>query len=167
LHGVVSGDLETVTYTDYGSTTKVIESAAVELVYTPAIGFVGHEVLTMRVSDPFWGSSTVHVDIVVTECSGQPGEMVPILVEPGEVLPLIVPLTFASVYETAWETVTLIAESDGVSYQAALSAAWNESIGRHIVSLDTVTLLAGRYRLKLPLGNGEIVELMIEVSEAT
>jgi len=77
-----------------------------------------------------------------------------------------VPLTFAVVYETAWDTVTLIAETDGTAYQGALSATWEESIGRYVLRLDTASLPPGLYQMTIPLGNGETVMLMIEVGEA-
>lgn len=166
MHGVISGDLGDMTYTVHGGTTEEIESAAITLLYTPAAGFTGRDALTLRFSDPFGGSSTAMVDIAVIECAGQPGAPPPFALRQGEIFPLIVPLTFASVYEKEWNTVTLIAETDGTVYQGALSATWEESIGRYVLGLDTASLPPGLYRMTIPLGNGETVTLMIEVSEA-
>ena len=162
IHGVISGDLGDVSYAAHGA----IGSATITLVYTPAAGFTGRDALTLRFSDPFGGSSTAMVDIAVIECAGQPGAPPPFALRQGEIFPLIVPLTFASVYEKEWNTVTLIAETDGTVYQGALSATWEESIGRYVLGLDTASLPPGLYRMTIPLGNGETVTLMIEVSEA-
>jgi hypothetical protein len=166
MHGVISGDLGDVTYEVHGATTKEIESAMITLVYTPATGFTGRDVLTLRFADPFGGFSTAVVDIAVIECAGQPGAPPLFIVQQGEIFPMIVPLTFASVYETAWNTVTLIAETDGTTYQGALSATWEESINRYVLRLDTALLPPGLYQMTIPLGNGETVTLMIKVGEA-
>jgi hypothetical protein len=165
MHGVVSGDLGDVTYEVHGATTKEIESATITLIYTPATGFTGRDALTLRFADPFGGSSTAVVDIAVIKCAGQPGAPPLFVVQQGEIFPMIVPLTFASVYETAWDTVTLIAETDRTTYQGALSATWEESIGRYVLRLDTALLPPGLYQITIPLGNGETVTLMIEVGE--
>jgi hypothetical protein len=115
VHGVVSGDLGDVTYSAHGATTGEIELATITLTYTPAVGFSGRDVLTLRFADPFGGSSTAVVDIAVIECAGQPGMPLLFVLEQGEIFPMIVPLTFAVVYETAWDTVTLIAVVGGTS----------------------------------------------------
>jgi len=163
LHGVISGDLGDVTYAAHGG----IESATITLVYTPAVGFVGRDVLTLRFADPFGGSSTAVVDIAVIECEGQPGGPPLFIVQQGEIFPLIVPLTFAVVYEKEWHTVTVQAiDATGTLYNEALSATWEESIGRYVLRLDTATLPPGLYRMTIPLGNGETVMLLIEVGEA-
>ncbi len=162
MHGVISGDLGAVTYATHGG----IESATITLIYTPAAGFVGRDVLTLRFADPFGGSSTAMVDIAVIECAEQPGAPPLFILQQGEIFPLIVPLTFAVVYEAAWETVTLIAETDGAVYQGTLSATWEESIGRYVLKLDTAALPPGLYQMTIPLGNGETVTLMIQVGEA-
>jgi hypothetical protein len=167
MHGVVSGDLGAVTYTAHGATTEEIESATITLVYTPATGFVGRDALTLRFADPFGGSSTAVVDIAVIECAGQPGEMAPFVVPQGEIFPMIVPLTFVVVYEKEWHTVTVQAiDATGTLYNEALSATWEESIGRYVLRLDTASLPLGLYQMTIPLGNGETVTLMIEVGEA-
>jgi len=166
MHGVISGDLGDVAYVAPGATTKEIESAAIMLIYTPAAGFVGRDEMVLRVADPFGGSSTALVDIEVITCAEQPGTQPPIVLQPGDSLPLIVPLTFASLYETAWGSVTLIAETDGAAYQSALFATREKSNNRYVLGLDTAALPPGLYRMTIPLGNGETVTLMIEVSEA-
>ena len=163
IHGVVGGDLGDVAYAAPGRTTEEIESATITLVYTPAAGFVGRDALTVRFADPFGGSATAMVDIGVIECAGQPGAPPLFVLEQGEIFPLIVPLTFAVVYETAWKTVTLIAEADGTSLQGTLSSTWEESISRYVLRLDTASLPLGLYQMTIPLGNGETVTLMIEV----
>jgi len=166
MHGVISGDLSDVTYAAAHGTTEEIESAAITIIYTPAAGFVGRDAMILRVADPFAGSSTAVVDIAVIECMGQPRTPPPFVLQQGDTVPLIVPLTFASIYETAWDMVTLIAETDGTAYQGTLSATWEKSINRYVLGLDTASLPPGLYRMTIPLGNGETVTLMIEVSEA-
>jgi len=141
-----------------------VNSATITLIYTPATGFSGRDAITLQFSDPFGGSSKAVVDITVNECAGQPGSP-PLIVQQEEILPLIVPLTFSSVYETAWETVTLVAVADGTAYQSALSATWKESIGKYVLRLDTASLPFGLYQMTIPLGNGETVTLMIEVGK--
>ena len=163
MHGVVSGDLGAVTYATHGG----IESATITLVYTPAAGFAGRDALTLRFADPFGGSSTAVVDIAVIECAGQPGAPPLFVLQQGEIFPLIVPLTFSSVYEKEWNTVTVQAiDATGTLYNEALSAEWEESIGRYVLRLDTASLPPGLYQMTIPLGNGETVMLLIEVSEA-
>jgi len=160
IHGVISGDVGDVTYAVQGG----VNSATITLIYTPATGFSGRDAITLQFSDPFGGSSKAVVDITVNECAGQPGSP-PLIVQQEEILPLIVPLTFSSVYETAWETVTLVAVADGTAYQSALSATWKESIGKYVLRLDTASLPFGLYQMTIPLGNGETVTLMIEVGK--
>ncbi|MCK4356313.1 hypothetical protein KAW44_04450, partial [Candidatus Bipolaricaulota bacterium] len=167
MHGVIGGDLGDVTYAAHGATTEEIESATITLIYTPAAGFVGRDALTLRFSNPFGGSSTAVVDIAVIECAEQqPGAPPPFALQQGDSFSLIVPLTFSSVYEKEWNTVTLIAETDGTAYQGTLSAEWEESINKYVLRLDTASLPPGLYRMTIPLGNGETVTLMIEVGEA-
>jgi len=166
VHGVLSGDLTDITYTLPGRTTKQMESASISLTYTPAAGFTGRDTITVRFADPFGGFSTAVVDIHVLDCVEPVEEIPPILVAQGDVLPMIVPLSFSSIYEAAWDTVTLVAEVDGATYVGALSAAWDETVGRFVLTLDTEPLPLGRYRMTIPLGNGETVTLTIEVGGA-
>ena len=165
-HGVVSGDLIDITYTLPGRTTKQMESASISLTYTPATGFTGRDIITVRFADPFGGFSTAVVDIVVTDCVEPVEEIAPILLAQGDVLPMIVPLSFASIYEAAWDTVTLVALVDGSTYAGALSASWDERMGRFILTLDSELLPPGMYLLTIPLGNGETVSLAIEIGVA-
>jgi len=162
IHGVISGDVGDMTYAVQGG----VNSATITLIYTPATGFSGRDAITLQFSDPFGGSSTAMVDIAVIECAEQPGAPPLFILQQGEIFPLIVPLTFAVVYEAAWETVMLIAETDGAVYQGTLSATWEESIGRYVLKLDTAALPPGLYQMTIPLGNGETVTLMIQVGEA-
>jgi hypothetical protein len=154
MHGVISGDLGDVTYAADGG----IKSATITLIYTPSAGFTGRDALTLRFADPFGGSSTAVVDIAVIECEGQPGAPPLFIVQQGEIFPLIVPLTFAVVYEKEWHTVTVQAiDATGTLYNEALSATWEESIGRYVLRLDTASLPPGLYQMTIPLGNGETV----------
>ena len=163
MHGVISGDLGAVTY---ATAPGGIGSAEIALIYTPATGFVGRDAITLQIADPFGGSSSAMVDIAVIECVGQPSPPPLFALQQGEIFSLIVPLTFASVYETAWDTVMLIAETDSAAYQGTLSAIWDASIGRYILTLEAASLPPGLYQMTIPLGNGETVTLMIEVSKA-
>jgi hypothetical protein len=91
-------------------------------------------------------------------------EEAPLVIPQGALLPLIAPLGFASVYETAWDTVTLTGE-DGTEHPEALLATWNESLERPTLVVDTGPLTLGGYELVIPLGNGEIVTLRFVVGE--
>ncbi|MCK5247728.1 hypothetical protein KAR02_12550, partial [Candidatus Bipolaricaulota bacterium] len=84
----------------------------------------------------------------------------------GQLLPLIVPLTFTPIFEAGMGTVTLLGLEDGILYASAISAEWSEQVNRHILTIDTAGLPLGSYELKIPLGTGETVTLTIEVGEA-
>ena len=92
-------------------------------------------------------------------CAGTP-VVVPLAAN--ELLPIIVPVSFATVRETARETVTLVT-AGGISYAEALDVAWDDDIGRFILTVDGRLLPPGTYRLAVPLGNGETVEMTIAV----
>jgi len=162
-HGVITGDVGAVTYEARGNTN----SATITLAYTPAAGFTGRDALTLHFADPFGGSSGAVVDIAVVECQGKTGAPGPFALQKGEIFLVIVPLTFAVVYGEEWHTVTLQAlDATGKLYNEALSAEWEESIGRYVLRLDTASLPPGLYQMTVPLGNGETVTMMIEVVEA-
>ena len=172
-NGVLTGDLADIVVSApsevedpaTGETVPSIdftESAAVWLEYTPAAGFVGRDEIVLAFADPYGNATRIYVDIVVSDCGAA---VLPVIrVEAGEVVALIVPATFAEVVATAaWETVEL--SHGGVSYAAAMSAAWSEALGRYVLAIDTTELPPGRYELMVPLGNGETVELIVEVGE--
>jgi len=163
-HGVVVGDPSDVTYEppsreDVGGelvpTLDFLESATIELTYTSSAGYVGRDVILLRFADPFGNETTGRVDMAVIECAM--GEMgIPqIVVTQGEVLPIIVPEGFGA--------VLLIDLADGTEYAAAVSVEFNEAINRPVIYVDTGLLPLGRHVLVIPLGNGETVELTIEV----
>ncbi|MEI6171855.1 MAG: hypothetical protein WCQ45_05210, partial [bacterium] len=161
-HGIVAGDPTEIGATAPGISTLFIESATVKFIYAPASGFVGRDQFRVRFSDPFGGARTAAVDIEVQECPWV--EESPLMIPQGALLPLIVPLSFASVYETAWDTVTLTGE-DGTEHPEALLATWSESLGRPALVVDAGPLALGVYELVIPLGNGETVTLRFVVGE--
>jgi hypothetical protein len=161
-HGIVAGDPTEIGTTAPGISTLFIESATVKFIYAPASGFVGQDQFRVRLSDPFGGARTAVIDIEVQECPGVVES--PLVIPQGALLPLIVPLSFASVYETAWDTVTLTGE-DGTERPEALLATWSESLERPTLVVDTGPLALGGYELVIPFGNGEIVTLRFAVVE--
>ncbi|MCX6099578.1 MAG: Ig-like domain-containing protein [Candidatus Bipolaricaulota bacterium] len=161
-HGIVAGDPTEVEITEPGTSTLFIESATVKFIYAPASGFVGRDQFRVRFSDPFGGARTAVIDIEVQKCPWV--EEAPLVIPQGALLPLIVPLSFASVYETAWDAVTLTGE-DGTEHPQALLATWNESLERPTLVVDTGPLALGVYELVISLGNGEIVTLRFAVGE--
>ena len=161
-HGIVAGDPTEIGTTAPGISTLFIESATVKFIYAPASGFVGRDQFRVRFSDPFGGTTTAAVDIEVQVCPWV--EESPPMIPQGALLPLIVPLSFASVYETAWDTVTLTGE-DGTEHPEALLATWSESLGRPALVVDAGPLAPGVYELVIPLGNGETVTLRFVVGE--
>jgi hypothetical protein len=165
LHGVVVGDLTDVTYALPGLTTEHIETATIGLTYTPSEGFVGRDELRVRFEDPFGGVAIAVVDIVVGQCVAEAGTASVIQLFQGRVLPLILPISFESVFEAGWGTVTLTLSEDGTHYPDLILAEWNEVVNRHILTINTEGLPPGRYELKIPLGTGEIVTLTLEVGE--
>ena len=116
--------------------------------------------MVVQVTDPFGASTTAVVSIAVVTCEGRPFA---VSLASGELMPMIVPPSFAEVRESAWETVTLASAVDGTSYASALSASWAEGVERFILTVDGGLLPLGTYELTVPLGNGETVELTIEV----
>lgn len=170
-HGIVTGDPTRVTLTppstvDVGGepvpTLDFTETAQIELVYTSAVGYTGRDVITIRFEDPFGNHTTGRVDVSVIECAGEVG-LADVVVRRGEILPIIAPDGFESVVETAWGAVLLIDLADGTEDSSALSVAFSEEIDRCVVYADTGSLPIGRHLLVVPLGNGETVELTIEV----
>ncbi|MFC2095512.1 Ig-like domain-containing protein [Candidatus Bipolaricaulota bacterium] len=176
-HGVVGGSLLDVVYTPPSTITDpqfgvqvpsldFSEAAAVVLTYTPADGFSGIDQLRIRFEDPFGGVAIAVVDIAVGQCMNAAAQST-IHVVQGQLLPLIVPISFASVFDAGLGTVTLLSLQDGILYQEAIAAEWSEEINRHVLTINTAGLPLGSYELKMPLGTGEVVTLTIEVGEAT
>jgi hypothetical protein len=161
LHGVLVGDLEAIEYLREEGETQGV--ALLELTYVPSPGFTGEDVIHVRFEDPFGNGTTAWVDVSVLECAPGEAGIPQIVVAQGEVLPIIVPEGFASVIETAWSSVLLIDFADGTEYSTALSVAFSEEIDRYVIHADTGLVPIGRYLLVIPLGNGETVELTIEV----
>jgi len=161
-HGVLTGDLTDVESADPGISTLFMESATVRVTYTPAAGFLGRDRFGIRLTDPFGEPTAAVVDVDVQDCPWVSNQ--PLLVPQGLLLPIIVPTSFATVYETAWDTVILGSER-GVSYPEAVTAAWSTAVARHVVTVDTAPLPLGDYRLVIPLGTGETVTLWFRVGE--
>jgi len=157
-HGVLSGDLGDIKYTAQGATTEALGTATIELTYTPAAGFTGHDSATIRFADPFGGFTDAWVDVEVVACTAPPDGASPIPLAAGKVLSIVVPSTSAS----GVEAVTLVG-ADGTPVSGALNATWDETVGRFVLTLDGGPLTPGTYVLTIPLGNGETVELTIEV----
>ena len=158
-NGVISGDLTALTYAAQGTSSEELGSVTWALTYVPALGFTGQDRMVVEVTDPFGDSIRAMVSISVTACEGTP-TAVPLGTD--ELLPIIVPPSFATVYQTAPDTVTLTDAAGVAAYADRLSVAWDEDIGRHILTVDASLLPPGTYELTVPLGNGETVELTIE-----
>ena len=158
-HGVLSGDVEDITYTAQGTTTEALGTATIELTYTPAGGFIGHDGATIRFADPFGGHTDAWVDVEVMACVAPADGTIPILLPAGRVLSIIVPPTFG----TGVEPVTLVT-AGGTPVSGSVSATWDDTVGRFVLTIDGEALVPGMYILTIPLGNGETVELTIEVA---
>jgi len=150
-HGILLGDPDDVTYTPHGRTTKQIESASIMLTYVPAEGFTGHDTAHVRFSDPFGGSSTALVDVMVIDC--EPAKPAAIVLHRGEELPIFVPVAFTTAYgagEAEW-TVT----GPNGPYSGAISPVWDEGLGAYVLLFDTGGLEVGEYEVTVPTGAGE------------
>lgn len=175
-HGVVLGDLAQIVLSppslgpdpntgELVPTLDFTEAARIRLTYTPAIDYVGRDTMMIRIDDPFGAFAIAEIDIRVVACAPGVGEVPTIEVGQAVVLPLIVPESFASAVETTLGAMMLMSLEDGLVYPGALSTLWSEEINRYVLLLDTGPLPPGRYLLMIPLGNGERVELVIEVGE--
>ncbi|MFC2078186.1 Ig-like domain-containing protein [Candidatus Bipolaricaulota bacterium] len=167
FHGVVLGDLDDPVEGLHGLTTADLETLTVSLSYVAAAGYAGLDDIQVRVADAFGGTVIARVDILVEDCGvpvGPPGPDVSLVV--GDVLSIVVPLSFEAIHDTAWETVTLTAVADGTVFLGALSASWNPQLGRFVMTVDTAEIPPGEYELVIPLGNDETVTLVIEVGES-
>jgi len=174
-HGIIAGDLLDIVYTlpsmvtdpQFGVQVPSLdfsEGAVIALTYTPADGFVGRDQLRIRFEDPFGGVSIAIVDIIVGACGDATGSA--IYVTQGQLLPMIVPVSFGPEFEAGMSAVRLISADDGTLFPDAMTGEWDEQINRHVLTLHTAELPPGSYQLEIPLGTGEIVTLTIEVGEA-
>jgi len=171
-HGVLTGDLLDIFYTPpsmvpdptnpAGSVPSLdfMEGARIAVVYIPSAGFVGRDLVRIEFTDPFGGRATSLVDVVVDDCAGSG---IALEIVQGETLRLLMPTTFETILDSAWASVTLRFLADGTTYPEALSAVWDEELGRYILILDAEPLPVGTYELIVPLGNGESVVLTLEV----
>ncbi|MBU1049921.1 hypothetical protein KKG90_07875, partial [Candidatus Bipolaricaulota bacterium] len=175
-HGVVGGDLLDVFYMRESQATDpqfgvlvpsldFLESATVTLTYTPAAGFTGIDAIRVRFEDPFGGVAYAVVNITVGQCSAVTPNSA-LYVTQGQTVALIVPISFGSVFDAGWATVTLMSLENGHDYSGFITAEWSEPVNRHILTINTASLPLGSYKLTIPLGTGEIVTLTIEVGEA-
>ena len=174
-HGVMAGDLAALSITPASTvivggqpvpTLDVTETTSITLSYTSATGYTGRDAILIRFEDPFGNETTARVDIAVMACVEGEAEMPSLETAPGEILALIMPETFATVVETAWGSVMLLSLDDGTEYITSLTVVFSEAIGRYVFAVDTGPLPSGEYLLSVPLGNGQTVELTIEVGEA-
>ena len=174
-HGIIGGSLLDIVYTppsmitdpQFGVRVPSLdfpEAAAIVLTYTPADGFVGRDRLRIRFADPFGGAAIAMVDIVVGQCAAVAEPSVIHIVQ-GQLLPLMLPLSFETVFDAGMDEVTFISLEDGIFYPDLITVEWSESINRHILTINTTGLPLGGYQLKIPLGTGEVVTLTIEVGE--
>ncbi|MFC2077676.1 beta strand repeat-containing protein [Candidatus Bipolaricaulota bacterium] len=168
FHGVIVGDLDDLEEGFHGLTTAELETLTASINYVPAAGYAGLDHLQIQVVDAFGGEVIVWIDIAVGGCrppdGGPPGPDIHVSV--GDILPIVLPLSFESIHDTAWATVTLTDVETGISYAGALSAVWSEGIGRFVLSVDSTGIPPGEYILVIPLGNDETVTLVIEVGES-
>ena len=162
-HGILTGDPTQVTLTppstvDIGGTPvptlDFTEAVEITLTYTSAVGYIGGDAITIRFADPFGNQTTGRIDVYVIECAGEVG-LADVVASGGEILPIIVPEGFG--------TVLLIDLADGTEYTAAVTVEFSEEINRYVIYVDTGWLPAGRHLLVIALGNGETVELTIQV----
>jgi hypothetical protein len=156
MYGIVIGDLSDVTYSEHGRTTKQIESARIDLTYIPAEGFIGHDRAVVRFSDPFGGESTASIDVLVSDCSGP--HLRKVVLHRGDLLMIVVPVAFAAAYEegeSAWSIEGLPS--------ARISADRDEQSGAYVLTLDGTELPPGKYKVTIPLGDGERVMFDLEV----
>ena len=175
-HGALAGNVAELTYTppsmrtdpntrELVPTFDFTETGAIDLSYTPAEGFTGRDAVMIRFEDPFGAFDIARVDILVIPCETAAEGAAILRVGPEMILPIIVPESFRAIVETTPEAVILISHATGHVYPSALRVAWDESMNRHVLFLDTGPLPEGLYRLTIPLGTGAIVDLTIEVGE--
>ena len=164
-HGVLSGDLSGIVTMPAAATDDGVARAIVALTYTPAEGFVGQDRMTLQCVDPFGDSSEAVISVTVEDCITEV-EPPAVTVEQGVTLSMIVPQSFQSILEQSAGLVLLVSLEDGLAYPGMLTAMWDESAGQYVLLVDTQDLSPGEYLLTIPLGNGETVELRLQVGEA-
>jgi len=158
-HGVIVGDIRALRLASRGANTLIVEAASVELTYVPADGFIGTDTFYVLVEDEFGGSEEMAVQVTVEPCGSATRRPVVRVVQ-GEALVLTVPLTFANE-----QGVRLLSDPGGIDHASAVRTTWNEALNRHVLEVDTSGLPPGLYQWTIPLGNGETVELILEVGE--
>ncbi|MEW5825940.1 MAG: hypothetical protein AB1778_03840 [Candidatus Bipolaricaulota bacterium] len=141
-------------------TMTFTESAAIDLVYTPAADFEGRDAFRVLFSDPYGGRTVGRVDVAVTPCGSGEGTMPGLEVSRGRSLALIMPLSFDPNRESG---ILLVSLEDGMPFAAGVETTWSERVGRTMVWVDASEVPEGDYRLELPLGNGEVVSVTIAV----
>jgi len=175
-HGVVTGDLTEILMTppssgtdpntgEFVPTLDFTETATIELTYVPAGGFVGRDSILIRFFDPFGAFAAAEIDIRVIECIESIGGIPAIGVAQGTELPIILPKSFGPTLESSSTAIVLMSQETGLLYPGSLSVVWSASASRHVLWLDTGALPAARYRLTIPLGDGAVVDLILEVGE--
>ena len=157
-HGIIIGNLNNVTYNKHGRTTKEIESAKIDLTYIPAEGFTGRDTAMVRFADPFGGESTAGVDVLVSDCPGL--HVRKIVLRQGDILMIVVPISFTAAYEEGDITWSI----EGFP-SAMITAEKDKQSGAYVLTLDGTKLPPGKYKVTIPLGNGEVVTFDLEVSE--
>ena len=162
-HGVIGGSVLDIFYTEasevldsrFGELVPSLdfsEAAAITLTYTPADGFLGIDTARIRFEDPFGGVSYAVVNITVGDCGAVADTGVVLQFSQGQVLVLIVPMSFTGIYEAGWVDVILTSLEDGTVYVEPIAAEWSEQVNRHILTINTGALPVGSYDLTIPLG---------------
>jgi hypothetical protein len=110
----------------------------------------------VRFADPFGGESTAGVDVLVSDCPGP--HVRKIVLRQGDILMIVVPISFTAAYEEGditWST-------EGFP-SAMITAEKDKQSGAYVLTLDGTELPPGKYKLTIPLGNGEAVTFDLEV----
>lgn len=176
-HGILVGDPSMISLTPPSlgpdptsgalvPTLDFTEVASIALDYISAASYIGRDSVIVRFDDPFGAFATAEVDIRVIDCGSRAGGVRKINIEQGELLPIVGPLTFERIALLSPGAVMLTARSDGMEHPAAITYAWSDELGRHVLLVDTTDLPFGEYWLTIPLGNGQSVPLILGVEEA-
>jgi hypothetical protein len=172
-HGVLWIDPSAVAYSPPSTSTTggsvvptltLMESLSATLAYTAASGYVGRDGVRLAFRDPYGGAVLGNVDIAVETCADVEGGA-PIRVARGRAVVFIPPSTFDAAIHAHPEAAGLRSADGARAYPEAVTLQWSEEMARSLVVVDTTKLPAGRYRLSLPLGNGDIVDALVEVGE--
>jgi len=171
-HGILIARLEEVTYTPSStgtdrrfhvvvSTLSRSESAAVELTYVPAVGYVGNDLATVNWEDFSGDSEQGVVSFAVFACACDPcsglvfkqGERIAIflnsdgtLSNPGSQVPM-----------------ALVRTGDAQAYEGASSYSRDPATSCSRIDLDLSGVPIGDYMCTLALDNGEVVRMEVTV----